>query len=436
MKDVQKAIKDITYHANKYPKEAVEIIIQNKEQAVPYLREAIEFAIQEKDDIDDNYDLYFYAFYLLAELQDKEVFPKMIELASLPEEVLEILFGDAVTDLEDVLYNTYNGDIGLLEQAVLDLHTYDYVKSAVLSVLGQLYLDGELEKNRWKEFILKIIYGDEKLGEYMYTELAWIICGCHLVEMLPDVQALYDKGLVEEMSIGDYDSCVDEMFRYKDKQFCRPSVNTEERIRQWLIFKDEQTPKQTPKMSDKALKEFTKKIRQEAYEKGKKIDIGRNDPCPCGSGKKYKHCCLNKPKSELDMIESELERKKWLKDYPETGTEKIAGRVYLEDYFDAESIEIDKLLYLGIHHRPEPIWRRNLEQEKRRAKAYLNKAFIMFSERIEREGIKSLKEYDKQYAIHYFSAQWLCTLLDILEEDEDYDNYKTVRKLYSKLDKR
>lgn len=25
---------------------------------------------------------------------------------------------------------------------------------------------------------------------------------------------------------------------------------------------------------------------------GKKV--GRNDPCPCGSGKKYKHCCMNK----------------------------------------------------------------------------------------------------------------------------------------------
>ena len=21
--------------------------------------------------------------------------------------------------------------------------------------------------------------------------------------------------------------------------------------------------------------------------------VGRNDPCPCGSGKKYKKCCLN-----------------------------------------------------------------------------------------------------------------------------------------------
>ncbi len=26
----------------------------------------------------------------------------------------------------------------------------------------------------------------------------------------------------------------------------------------------------------------------------RKTDVGRNDPCPCGSGKKYKHCCLGK----------------------------------------------------------------------------------------------------------------------------------------------
>jgi len=25
--------------------------------------------------------------------------------------------------------------------------------------------------------------------------------------------------------------------------------------------------------------------------------VGRNDPCPCGSGKKYKKCCENKAKS-------------------------------------------------------------------------------------------------------------------------------------------
>jgi len=27
-------------------------------------------------------------------------------------------------------------------------------------------------------------------------------------------------------------------------------------------------------------------------------DIGRNDPCPCGSGKKYKQCHIGKPLTE------------------------------------------------------------------------------------------------------------------------------------------
>jgi len=29
---------------------------------------------------------------------------------------------------------------------------------------------------------------------------------------------------------------------------------------------------------------------------------GRNDPCPCGSGKKYKRCCLGKkPNTDLEF---------------------------------------------------------------------------------------------------------------------------------------
>jgi hypothetical protein len=28
--------------------------------------------------------------------------------------------------------------------------------------------------------------------------------------------------------------------------------------------------------------------------------IGRNDPCPCGSGKKFKRCCIDRPASDTD----------------------------------------------------------------------------------------------------------------------------------------
>jgi preprotein translocase subunit SecA len=32
--------------------------------------------------------------------------------------------------------------------------------------------------------------------------------------------------------------------------------------------------------------------------KKEKEEPGRNEPCPCGSGKKYKQCCLNKDKKQ------------------------------------------------------------------------------------------------------------------------------------------
>ena len=42
--------------------------------------------------------------------------------------------------------------------------------------------------------------------------------------------------------------------------------------------------------------DFLKKV----FKRGRKftqkeiMSIGRNDPCPCGSGKKYKKCCYGK----------------------------------------------------------------------------------------------------------------------------------------------
>lgn len=32
------------------------------------------------------------------------------------------------------------------------------------------------------------------------------------------------------------------------------------------------------------------------------MKIGRNDPCPCGSGKKYKHCCLQKESMSTEQL--------------------------------------------------------------------------------------------------------------------------------------
>lgn len=43
-------------------------------------------------------------------------------------------------------------------------------------------------------------------------------------------------------------------------------------------------------LSEERRKEITKEWRLSKQAK-KEVTVGRNDPCPCGSGKKYKKCC-------------------------------------------------------------------------------------------------------------------------------------------------
>ena len=36
------------------------------------------------------------------------------------------------------------------------------------------------------------------------------------------------------------------------------------------------------------------------------MKIGRNEPCPCGSGKKYKQCCADKPTARSKLLSQGL----------------------------------------------------------------------------------------------------------------------------------
>lgn len=426
MKDlVQKAIEDITVRSKRFPEEPFRIISENQELAVPYLNSAIEKAIFEKDDLDEDYQLHFYALYLLGQFREKKSFPKIMELISLPSEVIDYLIGDAVTsNLCDILYNTYNGDMELLKESVKNPDIDDYARSSMLKTMGQLYLDGSLEKSEFQDFIRQIVYEKEEIGEYIYTELIYIICECSFVEMLPEIRRLLEDGRVEQYTIGEYAECVDMMFDDRG-DICKTPINAADLLRGWAMFEQ---PKKK-ELSKKDMKALISAANAEYERPQKKVKIGRNDPCPCGSGKKYKHCCLNKPKELTDEVqaESEQERKKWLKYYPVSASNREEGRIYLEDCFDSESIEIDKLLYLALRHRPIPMWQREEEElVDNRKRIYLSEAFAKFGEKVEKEDIKTFREYDEKYSIHYQCREWMGVLQMLLEKNGDCELLEAV----------
>lgn len=403
------------------------MITENEEAAKPYLREALEKAIQEQTDLDGDYQLHFYALFLLGQFQDKAAFQKITELVSLPPDVVDYLIGDTITSgLSDILYNTYDGNLTQLKQMVADTKIDEFVRADALEVMGQLYLDGEISETDWKSFLAQTIH-DAKGYDHVCNKIADLICRCHFVDMLPEIRYMFDHDLMDEGYLGDYDSCVDLMFKYDEEEisFCKKSMNAAEYLKSWAMFTDGDT--KTPDMSKKDLEKMLRAMERTLNPPIRKQKIGRNDPCPCGSGKKYKFCCMNKPKAPVDDIESPEERRRWLERYPAAGRERIPGRVYLEDYYDRDSIEADKLLYLGLMHRPGLIWKRDEQKENQRTREYLYLAFQEASEIAEREKLTSLEKFDKKHGIHYRCAEWLGRLLELLKDAGDQERYDEVR---------
>lgn len=66
----------------------------------------------------------------------------------------------------------------------------------------------------------------------------------------------------------------------------------------------------------------------------KKMKVRRNDPCPCGSGRKYKNCCLNKKEPEPENMK-DMYLKKYkirLKEKGDIEGIRKAGRLVMETF--------------------------------------------------------------------------------------------------------
>ncbi|GGA23109.1 YecA family protein [Psychrobacillus lasiicapitis] len=102
--------------------------------------------------------------------------------------------------------------------------------------------------------------------------------------------------------------------------------------------------------------------------------IGRNDPCPCGSGKKYKKCCESKETITIEEVQTEeLERilQTFYDEYPERKDIPAFQELVekwndsLKQYLDMEMIEAIVLDEFFFHHKPE-IWTNYLEKQRKK----------------------------------------------------------------------
>lgn len=92
--------------------------------------------------------------------------------------------------------------------------------------------------------------------------------------------------------------------------------------------------------------------------------IGRNDPCPCGSGKKYKKCCASKEELTVEVVQAEEMERILQSFYDEYPKQKDFGdyrefaiqwKLPLSEAYSEEMIEAIALDEFFFHHRTD-IW--------------------------------------------------------------------------------
>ena len=84
---------------------------------------------------------------MLAQFRVKELNPLFFRILKLPEETVEQLLGDFLTEAGGrVIATTYDGNIESLKEMIEDQKMYSYARGQVLSALAILVLNNQMDR--------------------------------------------------------------------------------------------------------------------------------------------------------------------------------------------------------------------------------------------------------------------------------------------------
>ncbi|MGA1235880.1 MAG: DUF1186 domain-containing protein [Limisphaerales bacterium] len=211
--------------------------------------------------------------YILAGWRETAVFPLLVHLIRYPMFVLERVFSAPVfEDLPRILASLYDGDPAPLKVVIEDDDAHEEMRSQALQTLYVLHLGGRLPMAELKAYLEQLLNGGlKRKPSYLWESLMLLAGELPAPELFPEIYKAYDEGLMAGGTIP-------------------LSVMTEDLGRPSPAIPDDCILIDDPVAEVEAWLKYGSEERVGApVERDQRV--GRNDPCPCGSGKKYKKCC-------------------------------------------------------------------------------------------------------------------------------------------------
>jgi hypothetical protein len=271
----------------------------------PEVGDAILLGIAQARDAETPEDdaLALCAIYLAAHLRDGRALPLLCTLASREEGLMDIIGDGTTMDFPAILVRLYDGDPAPLRMVIEAEQADEFLRAGALTAMAWLTLEGRIERDATIAYLSWLHeHGQPKGGNYLWT--AWASTAALLgpADMLTLVEEAFLEGRIDEtmvtveeiqhihataMAGGDLFAALD------------PHLGTRIAEMDDLLAFVAEWKTATPEAAAPNVYDFDDEepghgrvIVSEGTYHNPYRNVGRNDPCPCGSGKKFKKCCL------------------------------------------------------------------------------------------------------------------------------------------------
>ena len=260
------------------------------------------------DEIDGEYDgLFSFAVYLAAEKRDSRAYAPLVRACHCASERADELFADdAGNQLGRMLASVCDGDIAPIKALAEDSSADLWCRYAALRALVVRVVEGDGDRDGVLAYIEALCEGEANVLRQVGPDedgglddfLTWAIDAASELgpaPLLENIRGWFDEGLVDPSVTGlkwfekkaamPVEDCLAEAAANENNRYIRDALDE---MATWFCY-------ELPEPSRANSHQATGWPPHGSHGGGTTVrdlrKVGRNDPCPCGSGKKYKKCC-------------------------------------------------------------------------------------------------------------------------------------------------
>jgi hypothetical protein len=279
--DVETAIRAFASAGHDPPREAVRWALERWEEAAPGLLGVLERYADGADRSKAAASATALILDLAAEKRETRAFVPLCRLAKQGAAAEAVLGGGVTSTLKRLLVSTYDGDLAALKGVIEAAGTAEPVRTGALEALAYLMATDRIARDEAEAYLLRLstvaLLGLEPWSDVVRQAFAGGLISPldmrddgfreDLRRVLTDPARTADRGSGTVAPLGD-------ALGGLSGRYASPEAGMADRERHSV----------GPGGAGSA------SARQPSADRFK--GVGRNDPCPCGSGKKFKKCCL------------------------------------------------------------------------------------------------------------------------------------------------